>query len=106
MVTRLERAELKRRKSKAGREPNMWTGGGWCLGSRVGSVGHLTEELSYYNTEVSSVAAPLVRSWSLLLFFCVSYSFYVLESIYYAVFFFIFFFSEFEAAGSLKILRG
>lgn len=79
MVTRLERAELKRRKSKAEKEPKMWTGACWCLGSRVGSVGHLTEELSYYNTEVSqsvssaggvSIVAAVLLLFVVLLYCC------------------------------------
>lgn len=54
VLTRLERAELKRRASKDGEEPMMWTGPCCLLGDRVGAVGYLTEELSYYNVEVGS----------------------------------------------------
>ncbi|CAM9535056.1 unnamed protein product [Scytosiphon promiscuus] len=53
VLTRLERAELQRRAAKPGREPRVWTGACFCLGQRVDAVGFLTEELSYYNTEVS-----------------------------------------------------
>ncbi|CAM9678070.1 unnamed protein product [Ectocarpus sp. 4 AP-2014] len=53
VLTKLERAELQRRASKEGREPKVWTGACCCLGQRVDAVTYLTEELSYYNTEVS-----------------------------------------------------
>lgn len=52
VLTKLERAELQRRASKEGREPKVWTGACCCLGQRVDAVTYLTEELSYYNTEV------------------------------------------------------
>lgn len=52
VLTKLERAELQRRASKEGREPKVWTGACCCLGQRVDAVAYLTEELSYYNTEV------------------------------------------------------
>lgn len=52
VLTKLERAELKRRASKEGEEPKVWTGACFGLGQRVDAVAYLTEELSYYNTEV------------------------------------------------------
>lgn len=53
VLTRLERVELLRRR-KGGKEPKMWTGGCLCVGERVNSVAYLTQELSYYNTEVGT----------------------------------------------------
>eukprot|EP00752_Nemacystus_decipiens_P015850 g14160.t1 len=53
VLTKLERAELQRRASKEGEEPKVWTGACFGLGQRVDAVAYLTEELSYYNTEVS-----------------------------------------------------
>lgn len=50
VLTKLERAELQKRKN-GGREPRMWTRP-CCLGEEVDSVAYLTQELSYYNTEV------------------------------------------------------
>lgn len=52
VLTKLERAELQRRASKEGEEPKVWTGACFGLGQRVDAVAYLTEELSYYNTEV------------------------------------------------------
>lgn len=52
VLTKLERAELRRRASKPGDEPKVWTGACFGLGQRVDAVAFLTEELSYYNTEV------------------------------------------------------
>ena len=54
VLTRLERAELKRRASKDGDEPMVWTGACCLLGDRVEAVGYLNEELSYYNIEVGA----------------------------------------------------
>ncbi|CAM9575546.1 unnamed protein product [Pylaiella littoralis] len=53
VLTKLERAEMRRRACKAGHEPKVWTGACFGLGQRVDAVAFLTEELSYYNTEVS-----------------------------------------------------
>ena len=69
MLTRLERAELQRRVSKNAEEPKMWTGPCYCVGDRVGAVGYLTEELSYYNTEVSGCAVLCCRRFSFRLGF-------------------------------------
>lgn len=51
VLRRLERAELRRR--KLGKDRKIWTGPWLCLSRRVNSVDYLTEELNYYNTEVT-----------------------------------------------------